>query len=511
MGGGFMKILLTDILRTSLEEVWPSAEHSLGLMYLSAAVKREFGDEVDVRIETLISRQGKEEADKKFMTELLEEYKPDLAGFRSLTIGNQAFHAAVRTVKEWRGECFTAAGGPYPTDDPQGALAGGCLDCAVIGEGEVTFNELAGRILRGEMWQTVPGIAFADGGRVIKTQSRPLIQDIDSLPLPDYSHIDFNKFSNQYLTFTSKISKPHANIMTTRGCPYRCSYCHNILGKRFRARSPESVLAEISFIYNSFGITDFQIIDDIFNFDIARAKRICDLIKSSGMKLTLSFPNAIRADRADDELIDKMCEAGTKFTSIAIETGSPRMQKLIRKNLDLQKAMKTIERCAENGLITRGFFMLGFPTETEEELKQTVDYAIESPLTGATFFTVVYFPGTELHALAKSLGYFKESDYDVIRDYVDVGEGPYEYSLETLTEMKKRAIREFAFSKARISLALRTLPSYFTQREIDGFFMAYVVSSKASVEEIRDEYVRSILKRYFLIADKFSKKSEFYV
>jgi hypothetical protein len=155
--------------------------------------------------------------------------------------------------------------------------------------------------------------------------------------------------------------------------------------------------------------------------------------------------------------------------------------------------------------------MFGFPTETEEEVLQTIEYSKASSLCGATFFTVVYFPGTELYKLAQSLGYFNNIGYDVQRDYVNVGDGPYDFSLDTLTTLKKKAVKEFAFTKGRIQNALKILPSYFTQREIDGFFMAYVVSSRATIDEIEDEDVKHILKRYFLVADKFSKKSEFYV
>jgi anaerobic magnesium-protoporphyrin IX monomethyl ester cyclase len=206
-----------------------------------------------------------------------------------------------------------------------------------------------------------------------------------------------------------------------------------------------------------------------------------------------------------------MREAGTKFISIAVETASPRLQKLIKKNLDLDKVFNSIEYISKTGSITRGFFMLGFPTETEAELNQTIDYALESSLLGATFFTVVYFPGTELYKLAQSLGYFNNGDYNITRDYVNVGEGPYNYSLETLTNAKKRALRDFAFSHKRLKEANRLLPDYFTQREIDGFFMAYVVSSRANLNDIKDEKVKDILRRYFVIADKFSKKNEFYV
>jgi hypothetical protein len=213
----------------------------------------------------------------------------------------------------------------------------------------------------------------------------------------------------------------------------------------------------------------------------------------------------------DEELMDKMAEAGTKFISYAVETASPRLQKLIRKHLNLDKVFKAIDYTTKVGIVTRGFFMLGFPTETEEEAIQTIEYAKSSSLCGATFFTVVYFPGTELFKLAKSVGYFQNEGSDVQRDYVDVGEGPYNFSLETLTTLKKKAIREFAFTKERIDQVMRLLPDYFTQREIDGFFMAYVVSSRATLDNIEDESVRNRLRRYFVIADKFSKKGEFYV
>ena len=506
-----MRILLVDILRTSLEEVWPSAEHSLGLMYLAAAIRREFGDGVDVAIRTLISSSRQPDQERTELLKQMEEFRPDIVGIRSLSIGQDAYHRAARTVKERDPECLVVAGGPYGTDDPAGVLCDGYTDCVVIGEGEVTFNELVRCVKNGLPWQAIAGIVHRPNGTIVRTEPRAMIQDLESLPMPDYSLIDLERFSNRYLTFTSKISKPHANIMTTRGCPYRCAYCHNILGKTFRVRSPEHVMREIRMIHDTYGITDFQVIDDIFNLDMDRAKKICDLIVGSRLPLTLSFPNAIRSDRVDEELIDKMAAAGTKFISIAIETASPRLQRLIRKNLDLDRAFKAIDTITRVGIVTRGFFMIGFPTETEDEARQTIEYAKASSLCGATFFTVVYFPGTDLYRIARSLGYFTDQPFNVQRDYVNVGEGPYEFDLATLTELKKKAIREFAFTRERLDQVLRLLPGYFTQREIDGFLMAYVVSSRAALDDIDDPYVRQILKRYFAVANTFSKKNEFYV
>jgi len=506
-----MRVLFIDVLRTSLEEVWPSVEHSLGLMYLSAVLKREFGTGVDIRIRTLISKPNQTETERCHVNEMFDEWHPDVVGVRCLTIGRDSLAVVAEAVKDWNKHCFLLVGGPYPTDDPEDVLRTGNVDCVVVGEGEETATDLLRRLAAGSPFYDVPGIAYSHGNRVIRTPPRDPISDLDSLPFPDYTKIDLDAFDNQYLTFSSKIYRPHANILTTRGCVYRCLYCHHILGKKFRARSPENVLAEIRFLHDRYGLTDFQIIDDIFNFDIDRAKAICDLLAKSGMKLTLSFPNGVRGDIMDEELIDKMAEAGTKFMSYAIETASPRLQKLIRKNLDLDRVFRAIEQTARVGIITRGFFMLGFPTETEAEALQTVEFAKASSLCGATYFTVVYYPGTELFKLAQSLGCSQNGGYNVQRDYVQVGNGPYSFSLDTLVELKKKAIREFAFTRERLENALRLLPSYFTQREIDGFFMAYVVSSRARLEDIQDEEVKRTLRRYFLVAERFSRAQEFYV
>lgn len=506
-----MKILLIDIVRTSIEEIWPAVEHSLGLMYLASNVKKQFQDEVTVRIQTLISKPNQDEEEQIKVQKLLDEYEPYVVGIRSLSIGKDSLQNVVKTVAQWNKDCFIVAGGPCATDEPEFVLHGGLVDCVVIGEGEITFNELVERVMNRTSFKNIDGIAYLEEGRMIKTKPRNFIADLDSLPYPEYSLIDLEAFTNQYLTFTSKVYQRHANILTTRGCPYRCAYCHNIAGKIFRMRSPQSVFSEISFLHDQYGITDFQIIDDIFNLDLDRAKEICDLIIDSDMNLTFSFPNGVRGDRMDEELIDKLTAAGTKFISYAIETASPRLQRLIKKNLNLKKIFKAIEHTARNGIATRGFFMLGFPTETEEEVIQTIEFAKASSLTGATFFTVVYFPGTGIYELAKSLGHFKNESYDTKRDYVQVADGPYDFSLESLKQLKTKGIIEFAFTKERIENALRILPDYFTPREIDNFLMAYVVSSQLTLNDLKDESVKNLLKRYFVVAEKFSRKNEFYV
>jgi radical SAM superfamily enzyme YgiQ (UPF0313 family) len=506
-----MKILLIDIVRTSIEEIWPAVEHSLGLMYLASSIKKEYQDQTTVKVHTQISKSNQDEIERVRVLNLLEDYKPDLVGIRSLSIGKDSLKNVVKVISQWNNDCFIVVGGPCATDEPEFVLRSGFVDCVVIGEGELTFNELVGRLMNRDTYKDINGIAYLEEGQLVRTKPRKFIADLNNLPYPDYSLIDLDAFNNQYLTFTSKVYQRHANILTTRGCPYRCAYCHNIAGKIFRTRSPQSVFSEISFLHDQYEITDFQIIDDIFNLDLDRAKAICDLIIKSPMELTFSFPNGVRGDRMDEELIEKLAAAGTKFMSYAIETASPRLQRLIKKNLNLKKIFKAIEHTTRCGIATRGFFMIGFPTETEEEVIQTIEFAKASSLTGATFFTVVYFPGTGIYELARSLGYFKNESYDTKRDYVQVADGPYDFSLERLRELKKKAIIEFAFTKERIENALDILPGYFTPREINNFLMAYVVSSQLTLNDIKDESIKHLLKRYFVVSERFSKKNEFYV
>jgi len=285
-----------------------------------------------------------------------------------------------------------------------------------------------------------------------------------------------------------------------------------MMGRQYRYRSPESVIEEIRVLREQYDIHEFEIVDDCFNLNRPRMHAILQgLIDFNDPLLRLQFPNGLRSDLLEEQDIVMLRRAGTNFISFAIETASTRLQKLIHKNLGIDKAIRAITLANKAGIFCNGFFMLGFPTETEEEALGTIEYAKRSALCGATFFQVVYYPGTKLYELAQSMGFFKDERNEVNRDYVQVSDGPYCFSAERMIELKKKAIAEFAFTKERIMRVEKIMPPYFTRREIDGLFMAYVVSAQARWEDIEDEYVRARLKRHFVIADRFSRKREFYV
>lgn len=200
-----------------------------------------------------------------------------------------------------------------------------------------------------------------------------------------------------------RAGKKYMAIFTSRGCPYRCIYCHNIFGKKFRKRTAENVFAEIKELHDRYGVDEIHIFDDIFNLDIQRAKKICDLIINSNIRIKLAFPNALRGDTMDKGLILKLKHAGAYAMTFAMETASLRLQNMIHKNIDIEKLKEAIDFASSLGILTKCYFMLGFPSETIDEMKKTIDFACNSSLLLASFFIVTVQKGTGLFSLVKEL------------------------------------------------------------------------------------------------------------
>jgi anaerobic magnesium-protoporphyrin IX monomethyl ester cyclase len=361
----------------------------LGIMYLAAYAKQKRGDEA-MLIDLRFSKTPLHD-----VYEAIESFKPDVVGISAITLEAELIHHISRITKKISSNIYVIVGGPHATTFPDKVLADERIDIAVIGEGEETFIEVLNAIDKGDKLSNVKGIAYKQDGIITYTQTREFINDLDSLPFPAWEKIDLKRYAKVKSGSATRI-RPYMVLFTSRGCPFRCTYCHNIFGKHFRARSAENVLDEIRALMNGYGIMDFEIMDDTSNFDRERLKKILQGIIAIDKDIKLSFPNGIRADIVDEELISLMKQAGTDELTIAIETASPRLQRYIKKNLNLEKANRAIDMAVNAGMFVKGNFMLGFPTETEEELKATIDFACNSSLHVAAFFIVVPFEGTEL-------------------------------------------------------------------------------------------------------------------
>jgi radical SAM superfamily enzyme YgiQ (UPF0313 family) len=496
-----------DINRVSLDTSTDMLEYPLGLIYLAAALNRDLGDQVEVRIESYHD----DPENWPQVEEVLKSWQPQVLGLRSLTMGQKALHRIATFAKQKFDIPFIIAGGPHATHAPDDVLANPAFDCAVQGEGEQTAVDLVSCFMAKSSIDEIPGISVRSGDEIKTNPQRPPLLDLDELPFPDHGLTDFRGMNKGYVDFSFRMDVPHANLFTSRGCPYKCVYCHKVFGKSFRAHSPERVMSEIQVLHDEFGIRHFQILDDIFNIDKVRAMKVCELIVQSGLDIEIAFPNALRGDLMDEELIDAMWDAGVRYMAYAIESGSPRIQKLIKKNLNLERISEAISLSTAKGISTKGFFMIGFPTETEEEALMTVEFARNSDLVQALFFTVVYFPGTPLFELAQKMCSLSEYDLGLDNDYVQTREGPYAFSREVLDSIKHKAIKDFFFSRKRLELAFEVLPNYYRQRDIDAAMMATIVSSGISESDIPVTPYSDRLHRYFLMADRFSNKTGFFV
>ena len=276
--------------------------------------------------------------------------------------------------------------GRYVCEDPN-------IDYVLLGEPEWAMAGFLDVLDSGGDRSTVPGLVYKPGNGQVVVQDPVYPADVDSLAISAFAWdlIDIKAYA-QYSNWNGAIKEEfYVPILTSRGCPYACSFCCETYDKHFRARSPENVLAEIYFLKEKFNVKEIHVFDAVFNYDVERAKTICRLLIDSGLSVSLAFPHGIRADKMTDELISLLRQAGTYKLVYGIETAVPRLQKMIRKNLDLDAARSVISKTAETGIITGGYFMLGFPTETQEEMDRTVDFAVKSELDVAAFFKMTNY------------------------------------------------------------------------------------------------------------------------
>lgn len=370
----------------------------LGLLYLTSSLRRRFGDAVAIQV-----------IDAKIEHRDAEALRADLAaadvvGVSAFNFEMEAAFAIARVAKSLDPRRLVVLGGPLVHHRAEEVL-GLCsdVDWAFDGEAERSFADAIGRLLEGRAPDgTIPGMYFRDGGRVVAPPGNDFIADIDSIPWPAWDFVDFEAYqaepSINFLTW----GRRYATLFTSRGCPYKCNYCHDLFTKKFRWRSAEDVVAEISFLVDYHGVEEFQIIDDIFNLHKPRVKKIFALLKDRypDRRLYFCFPNGLRGDILDRETVQAMKEGGAYQATVAIETVTPRLQELTEKHLDVEKARRAIEYFDEAGIVVTGFFMLGFPGETRREIWDTIRFALRSRLAFAHFFTVVPQPGTPLYDIA---------------------------------------------------------------------------------------------------------------
>jgi radical SAM superfamily enzyme YgiQ (UPF0313 family) len=369
----------------------------LGFLSLIAMLRKHFPDRFEIElVEQILYDMTADQVRQRMV-----EFKPDLVCISCMSVEANEMRELAAVSKRLFPEAPVWIGGPHASVFYDWELETDNVDAVCIGEGELTFIEMIQAWLDDKPLDGVPGLALMRDGEVKTTAPRDPVGDLDSIPLPAWDMVDLDLYGRQISMNGLVHSAPWAMLFTTRACPYQCVYCHGIFGKKVRKRGVDHVMSELELLVNRHGVKEIHIVDDIFNLDLPRAKEICDEIVRRGLKIKIAFPNGLRGDRMDRELIRKLKAAGCYCITYAIETASPRMQKKINKNLDLEKLKQVLSWTDEEGIICQAFCMLGFPGETVEEMKMTIDYTLQSPLLRAWFFTVVVYPRMRLYDMAK--------------------------------------------------------------------------------------------------------------
>ncbi len=373
----------------------------LGLLYLTSTIREKFSGAGEIEIR-LIDMKVAEMSDADLVP-TLQSFKPDVIGFSALNFEAQASYNVARTAKQLNPAVITVMGGPFALNNSAAVLEETSIDWVFEGPADRTFPEALYRLACAvDVGTDIAGFSrrMPDGSLYL-SKTQDFIADIDALPMPAWDIVDFDLYAKKPNHAANLKGRRYAPLFTSRGCPYLCNYCHDIFSKKFTYHSVERVIAEIEHLYTKYGVDEFHVEDDIFNLHKPRVRAIMQEVQRRwpGV-MKFAFPNGLRADILDRETVNAMCDGGTYAVCIAIETVTPRLQKLIEKNLDIEKAKRALEYFNERGIQVTCFFMLGFPTETAEELQATIQFALTTPMTLAYFFTVIPQPNTPLFDLA---------------------------------------------------------------------------------------------------------------
>jgi amino acid adenylation domain-containing protein len=313
------------------------------------------------------------------------------------------------------------------------------------------------------------------------------ITDLDGLPVPDRSLVDYEKYS-RYIGLT--MARNTLSIQATRGCPYNCAYCHKIWPKTHQYRSAENILEEIRYHYK-IGVRRFAFIDDVFNLNGENSQRFFREVNRSGMDIQIYFSGALRVDIMTPEQIDRMVEAGTVNISFALETASPRLQRYIGKHLNLGKMEEITQYICETypQVITELHTMHGFPTETEEEALQTLDFIKRFKWLHFPYINILkVYPNTEMANLAQESGITR----DAIRRSCDLAwhQLPETLPFDKSFTMRYQAdyLENYFLNRERLKQVLPYQQEVLTQEELLQKYNSYLPQRITRMEELKTAF-----------------------
>ena len=320
----------------------------------------------------------------------------DVVGLTAMTPTINTAITIARHLKKANPDLTIILGGAHATLLPDKTLINApAIDVIVRGEGEQTIIELLQALEDKQPLSETPGISYRKDGVVVNNTARVTDVDLDSLPFLGYHLLPWQRYKPHP---PHGRALPFAAIITSRGCPYHCSYCSKpIFGSKFRGQSPERVVEEIAYYQDKFGIKEIAFYDDVFTLNRKRAYDIAEeLIKK---ELKIEWTCETRVNLVDKDLLARMKQAGCYAISYGIESASSEILGTLDKDITTDEVEKAIRITHEVGLQTIGYFMIGCPGESHDSIVETIEFAKKLKLDFAQFAVTTPFPGTELYNL----------------------------------------------------------------------------------------------------------------
>ena len=362
----------------------------LGLLSIGSHLKR-IGHDVKIYDRNVDSTK---------ISKVFSDFRPDMVGVSVMSSRGLKDAIKVSKAAKERNICV-AWGGQMPSMQPELVLENNDVDYVMIGEGEFTFEELIEVVEKKREPDSVDGIAFRRDGEIIKTHFREFA-DLSEMPITDWSLIDVDKYLQPYLGCEKMIY-----LYSSKGCPCSCTFCSNACFHRstHRKRPNEYVIEEIKYLIENHGIDGVYFSDELWCLKRSDMLDFCRRVKDNNLKFRWGVQ--LRIGLFNEEDFKIMYDAGCRWVFFGIESGSKDMLKAIHKNIDYDKIMPTFEYMKKIGYTTVASFIIGYPDETEEQLKETVKMLnrISASLTPVFHFTPL--PGTELYDEAIASGKYK--------------------------------------------------------------------------------------------------------
>ena len=403
----------------------------LGILFVATyLIKKGF----DVDIYNCRGRAGKGTAD---LISKVHSLKPDMIGFTATTSGFPGAYHLVTEIKNVLPEVKIVFGGVHVSALREKILEGfPLIDYLVTGEGEIAMTELA----EGKDPATIQGVLSRNAQGIQSGGFRTDLCELDSLPFPAYHKLEgFPKYYAPPLFNYPKA--PSASIMSSRGCPYQCSYCdRSVFRRSFRFNSAVYLYEHMALLKKDFNVKHIFFYDDLFTFNRERVEKLCGLLREKPLQMT--FNCSVRVGHADDALLQTLKAAGGWMVSIGMESGDQALLDRHKAKVTLEQIRDTVRRIQKAGMRAKGLFMMGLPGETEQTIKKTTDFIEELRLDDMNITKFTPFPGAPAYQTIHEEGTFDEK-WELMNcmNFVFVPKGIG--SKEKMEQLHRQAIKRF--------------------------------------------------------------------